>query len=415
MISDKFFEQFGHDVADAYEHLYDLAYLRSQPLLKQLVPENSALSGKDRIWQFHHLLLATIGELDPGPQAPVFSREWRRHRLLTLRYIDGLPPQGVADQLAISRRHFYREHDAAIEALAALLWARRSVPSGQISTSPDASAATADRLQLIRLETAQLSQTDQQTDLAEVMHGVLTILAEKARQHDLRVVNDPESPHLRVRANARLLRQLLLAVIGHLLTIAHDGELRVWATGDAQQARLTLNAQLSAVLDEVSAPQGGVMSDFQELAALSSATFQPLYSDETLTGFRIGLDIHAGLPTVLVIDDNDDILELFQRYLQPRHCDVIAVRKSGELLPAARRLRPAAIILDLMIPDQDGWDLLQILQQQPETRTIPVIICSILRQKELALSLGATAFLEKPFSEEGLLTLLSAVMSPAVF
>src|SRR5258708_21759506 len=101
--------QFVENLTDAYEHLYDLVYLRTHPLLKTLFGASQAPS-KALVWQFHHMLLETIRELDPCPQAPTFSREWRRHRLLVLRYLDCLLPQAVADQLAISRRHYYREH-----------------------------------------------------------------------------------------------------------------------------------------------------------------------------------------------------------------------------------------------------------------------------------------------------------------
>jgi CheY-like chemotaxis protein len=69
-------------------------------------------------------------------------------------------------------------------------------------------------------------------------------------------------------------------------------------------------------------------------------------------------------------------------------------------------LRPDIIVLDLMMPEQDGWDLLQLLSNQPDTAHIPIMICSVLKQKQLALSLGAAAFLEKPFTEQALLEML---------
>jgi CheY-like chemotaxis protein len=62
-----------------------------------------------------------------------------------------------------------------------------------------------------------------------------------------------------------------------------------------------------------------------------------------------------------------------------------------------------------MLPGQDGWDLLQILLNRPETNHIPLIICTVLKQKELALSLGATAFLEKPVTEQALFSTLEAL------
>src|SRR5579859_5869662 len=152
-------KQFVASLADAYEHIYDLVYLRTHSLL-DLLAEDKRAPRKDQAWQLHHLLLGVIGELDPGPHAPAFSREWRRHRLMVMRYVDGLTPQVVADQLSISRRHFYREHESALEAVAAVLFKRFSV------TSPDAPAAAVergiadeslDRMELMRLEAAQLA------------------------------------------------------------------------------------------------------------------------------------------------------------------------------------------------------------------------------------------------------------------
>src|SRR5438034_1238660 len=101
-------KEFAIALTDAYEHLYDLVYLRSHPLINFFSDAVNATTNKENAWNLHHALLKAIQELDPGPQVPTFSREWRRYRLMILRYVDGLAPQTVADQLAISRRHYYR-------------------------------------------------------------------------------------------------------------------------------------------------------------------------------------------------------------------------------------------------------------------------------------------------------------------
>src|SRR5262249_17505864 len=125
-------------------------------------------------------------------------------------------------------------------------------------------------------------------------------------------------------------------------------------------------------------------------------------------GFDVLLPVRSRR-TVLVVDDNVDVLELFERYLGLHDFQPVTVRTADEALAQARRLKPYAITLDLMMPDQDGWDLLQAFLNRPETQHIPIIVCSVLRQKELALSLGATAFLEKPISEQALLSVLNAL------
>jgi hypothetical protein len=122
--------EFVSHIADAYDHLYDLVYLRTHPLLDALVPP-TALPTRKRARQLHAILVGVIGELDPGPQAPTFSHEWRRHRLMYLRYVKGQTPQQVAEQLVISLRHYYRVHKTAIDDIAGILWERHVLRPSQ--------------------------------------------------------------------------------------------------------------------------------------------------------------------------------------------------------------------------------------------------------------------------------------------
>lgn len=97
------------------------------------------------------------------------------------------------------------------------------------------------------------------------------------------------------------------------------------------------------------------------------------------------------------------------RYLSANHYQTVVARTAAEALDRLRQVQPYAIVLDLMMPGQDGWDLLQILLSRPETQQVPVIVCTVLKQKDLALSLGAAAFLEKPVSEQALVDALAAL------
>jgi CheY-like chemotaxis protein len=67
---------------------------------------------------------------------------------------------------------------------------------------------------------------------------------------------------------------------------------------------------------------------------------------------------------------------------------------------------PDAIILDVMMPEMDGWEFLQRLRARPETALIPVVICSIFNDPELAYSLGASLYLPKPVSRDNVLKAL---------
>ena len=147
----------------------------------------------------------------------------------------------------------------------------------------------------------------------------------------------------------------------------------------------------------------------EELAVMSAAKLTLDVFQNRITGFCIRLPMAATQKTILVVDDNDDILELLGRYLTAHQYRVLFAHDAQQAITHMQNTRPYAIVLDLMMPQMDGWDLLQRFLTQPDTQTVPIIICSVLKQKDLALSLGATAFIEKPISEMLLLSTLDNI------
>jgi len=115
---------------------------------------------------------------------------------------------------------------------------------------------------------------------------------------------------------------------------------------------------------------------------------------------------------VLVIDDNVDTLRLFQRYLAGSRYPFIGARDAAQALALAEELTPRIIVLDVMMPGVDGWELLGRLRVHPKIGQVPIIVCTILPEEQLALALGATAFLRKPVSREAFLTALDRLAGP---
>jgi CheY-like chemotaxis protein len=120
----------------------------------------------------------------------------------------------------------------------------------------------------------------------------------------------------------------------------------------------------------------------------------------------VTLHIASHGPTVLVVDDNEGLVELLGRYLSDHACRVTAALSGQEGLRLAQELVPDAIILDVMMPEMDGWEFLQRLRARPETADIPIIICSVFNDPELAYSLGASLYLPKPVSRDRILSAL---------
>ena len=110
--------------------------------------------------------------------------------------------------------------------------------------------------------------------------------------------------------------------------------------------------------------------------------------------------------TVMVIDDNEGWGELLNRFLQGFDCLVVSTQGDTESLRRAEELNPSAIILDVMMPDKDGWEILQRFRALPATANVPIIVCSVFNDPQLAYSLGASAFISKPTDQKIILEAL---------
>jgi signal transduction histidine kinase/DNA-binding response OmpR family regulator len=105
---------------------------------------------------------------------------------------------------------------------------------------------------------------------------------------------------------------------------------------------------------------------------------------------------------ILAIDDDIEVLNLYERFLKPHGFNVVNLTNPQKAVERAKQVRPFAITLDVMMPQKDGWQVIKELKSDPDTKNIPVIICSILEEKEKGLSLGATDYLVKPFLQDEL-------------
>jgi len=119
-------------------------------------------------------------------------------------------------------------------------------------------------------------------------------------------------------------------------------------------------------------------------------------------------DINDG-PLVLVAEDDMPTSEILTIYLTQAGYRVAHAYNGEEAIEKARKEKPFVIALDIMLPKKDGWEVLQALKEDTETSDIPVIIHSIVENRELAFALGATDYLVKPASKEILINKIKTV------
>lgn len=113
-----------------------------------------------------------------------------------------------------------------------------------------------------------------------------------------------------------------------------------------------------------------------------------------------------GANTILVVDDDPFARDLLHRLLSREGYFVVPAQNGNEAIDLARALHPRAITLDVMMPQKDGWTTLQELKADPDLADIPVIMISMLDEKNMGYALGAADYLTKPVDRQRLVALL---------
>ncbi|GJQ34523.1 MAG: hypothetical protein JETCAE01_05330 [Anaerolineaceae bacterium] len=117
-----------------------------------------------------------------------------------------------------------------------------------------------------------------------------------------------------------------------------------------------------------------------------------------------------GRKLILVIDDDPDAVYLLQESLSREEFEIVGVRSGAEGQARARALKPHAILLDILMPDKDGWQVLHDLKTDPATTNIPIILLTIVDKKALGFRLGAAAYLLKPLNPFEVISTLRQVI-----
>ena len=106
---------------------------------------------------------------------------------------------------------------------------------------------------------------------------------------------------------------------------------------------------------------------------------------------------------VVVIEDDPSSAELVGVHLTAAGLRPVHVRTGEEGLAAVRALRPTAVVLDIHLPGMDGWDVLSTIKADPMIASTPVVVVTVLPERGRGFALGASDYLVKPVSKEGLL------------
>ena len=139
-----------------------------------------------------------------------------------------------------------------------------------------------------------------------------------------------------------------------------------------------------------------VVIETTESTQSESADKVPAASSETKTG----------LETILVIDDDPSVRDLMSRFLTKLNFNVVAAANGEEGIRLAKHVRPLLITLDVVMPDCDGWTVLNRLKSDSQLAEIPVIMVTVVDNEAMGLELGASNYLIKPVDRDRLAVLV---------
>jgi CheY-like chemotaxis protein len=397
-------QEFLRHLRRALNYLYDPDQLRSS----LLAPLFGVADRFDTPTALQRILTAAIASFKPRDDELPGSPAWWIYDCLFCCYVQQLSQREVADQLGVSVRHLRRKQHVALQALAERLWEEFDIQAkldgGQGGESAQDAAGKSPSVsqELAWLEEAS---PDVPTDLHHALCAALDRARPLAARHQVCLEITSADGLANVSVHPVVLNQALISLFSVAIHREAGGGVYVSAESLGHEARVCVRG--------THPPSAGQSITDDDRSSLEMARrLAGLCGGRLRLGPKgAGFDATLTLPAVeqlpvLVIDDNADALQLLQRYTSDTRYHLVGVRDAQLALKRIPKLAPRVIVLDIMMPEVDGWEILARLRQHPLTCDTPIVVCTILAQEDLALSLGATAFIRKPVLRQDFLATL---------
>jgi signal transduction histidine kinase/DNA-binding response OmpR family regulator len=306
-----------------------------------------------------------------------------------------------------------------------------------------------DVLDLSKIEAGKMDLYIEPLDLWTVVQeiaGLVTPLCEK--RNNTLVVECSDSIGV-VHADATKLRQILLNLLSNASKFTESGQVTMKATREPLAGEDWIKIDISdtgigmtgeqmgrlfqaftqadsstaskyggtglglAICRQFARIMGGEVSVTSEVGKGSTFTLRMPARVRRPKTTSSGAPLSASSPTatvpgkmsqdVLVIDEDESVQRALAKILEPEGLNIISARTGKDGLRLARERHPRIIILDILMPDMDGWTVLKELKQHPALAAIPVVLLTMTDDKETGFALGASAFINKPIENDQLL------------
>jgi len=302
-------------------------------------------------------------------------------------------------------------------------------------------------LDLSKIEAGKMEINPEEIDLGPIIKQVMSTAIALVKDKPVKLRTDIADNMPLVWADPTRIRQICLNLVSNACKFTDEGEvlIRAFASTDKITVRVSdsgigipkedlgkvfeeftqvdasttrkvggtgLGLPISRHFVEMHKGQIWVESDFGRGSTFSFAIpIRPMEEPTAETGEPTPPDTPPDTRkrTIVVIDDDTGVVTLYKRFLDKQGYEIIGINDTQNIVARVKHYAPTAILLDVLIPEKDGWTVLRELKEDPVTQAIPVIICSIISEKNRGFSLGAADYLIKPIVENELIRALRNV------
>lgn len=385
-MNDELPESFIEQVKEALEKVYDFQALQENPLTQRFEAQKPD-PGMTGAHQLRGQLIEAIESLNPGQNVAAHSGTVRIYNLIYMHYVGRLTIQQVSWEIGVSLRQAYRDLRRGQELVSAVLW--HKLQSENAAPTPDTS---------VHAELTRLEDNTTVTTLQELLDTALRPVQILAEKYSIPAQVEAPAKSVMLTTNPVMAQQILTHILSQIIQQVRPPNLTIQLSDEAHFIRVQYDGE----------PHPDLHIE-PIIHQMMEQVHWELDYDTSEGRQEIRLKSFRQRALLLVIDDNEGLIHLLQRYLTDEAYSVTTVPNTEEGLQRIPQLQPDAIILDVMMPGIDGWEVLQRLRTRRETRLTPVIICSVINDPELAFALGASTYLPKPITREALRAALHQV------
>ena len=303
-----------------------------------------------------------------------------------------------------------------------------------------------DILDLSKIEAGKMSVSIMSFDLASLVDSCFATVEPLVKKEGVRLVKELPQDLPELVTDQDKLKQIIINLLSNALKFTDEGEVKLSAGVDDSDLKIAVSDTgigmpphaLKYIFDEFrqvdgssTRKHGGTglgLSITKKLTQLLGGTIEvssvegegstftitlPMGRREEIAQEEAGFDQEVPSPAqvkgkkvLLAIDDDPNVLILLRENLEEEGYYVVGALSGEEGIRKAKEMKPFAITLDILMPHKDGWEVLNDLKADPATRDIPIIVLSIIDDRQLGFSLGASDYLVKPIEKDTILAAL---------